>query len=284
MISYKEIRFTEVFIIKREAIQTNQPFFFHREVVTKDTGAVTVRKHHHNFFEIYYITSGSCNYFIDSKSYQLMPGDIVIIPPGIIHNTEYQNIIHSRMLLYCPTRSVPASVRPMLPSMMYLYRNPSIEKEICHIFEGIEKEYLLGDTLSEDIICTYANMLFYLLARNINTCTPVKTGNEYIEQAIAYLQKNPCAQISLPDMAKMCSVSPAHFSRMFKKETGFGLCEYINLIRLQKAEYLLKTDAHFSITDIALGCGFNDSNYFSLKFKEMYGVSPKKYQLSSRNK
>ncbi len=273
-----------MYILKHEPIETTQTFFFHREVVTKNTGSVTVRKHHHNFFEIYYITSGSCNYFVDSKSYQLMPGDIVIIPPNVIHNTEYQNTIHSRMLLYCPSRSIPAVVRPMLPSMMYLYRNPNIEKEVHSIFESIEKEFALGDNLSEDIICTYANMLFFLMARNINTCTPVKTGNEYIEQAIAYLRKNPCAQTTLADMAKMCSVSTAHFSRMFKKETGFGLCEYINLIRLQRAESLLKSGQHYSITDVALNCGFNDSNYFSLKFKEMYGVSPKKYQLSSRHK
>ncbi len=65
---------------------------------------------------------------------------------------------------------------------------------------------------------------------------------------------------------------------MFKKETGFGFCEYLNLLRLQKAEALLKQSDNLSISLIASECGFNDSNYFSVKFKEMYGISPKKVQ------
>jgi AraC-like DNA-binding protein len=48
-------------------------------------------------------------------------------------------------------------------------------------------------------------------------------------------------------------------------------------VRLQHAENLLKLRDGKSISEIAYGCGFNDSNYFSDKFKKIYGVSPLRY-------
>jgi AraC family L-rhamnose operon regulatory protein RhaS len=45
-------------------------------------------------------------------------------------------------------------------------------------------------------------------------------------------------------------------------------------LRLQKAEELLRSDAALSVTQAAFACGFNDANYFSKRFKDLYGVSP----------
>ena len=84
------------------------------------------------------------------------------------------------------------------------------------------------------------------------------------------------SEISLPSMAKMRSVSPEHLSRTFRKETGFGFSEYLTLVRLQKAEYMLKNEPGKSVSDVAYACGFNDSNYFSDKFRKAYGISPSK--------
>ena len=57
-----------------------------------------------------------------------------------------------------------------------------------------------------------------------------------------------------------------------------GFSEYLTLVRLKNAEELLKSDMSLSVTEIAYASGFNDSNYFSEKFKSYYGVSPKKYR------
>jgi len=80
--------------------------------------------------------------------------------------------------------------------------------------------------------------------------------------------------MTLTDMAKYLSVSPEHLSRTFKKETGFGFNEYVNLVRLQKAYVMLKHENGKSVSEVAYSCGFNDSNYFSVIFKKMYGEKP----------
>ena len=136
------------------------------------------------------------------------------------------------------------------------------------------------DELSEDIFRCYTNSLFFLMVRNENTYDKESTGNEHIEACINYIQKNFAGEISLSRLAEVCSVSPEYLSRMFKKETGFGFCEYVNILRLQKAEQLIRQSPDLTITKISADCGFDDSNYFSVKFKKRYGISPKKLQIS----
>lgn len=92
-----------------------------------------------------------------------------------------------------------------------------------------------------------------------------------------YIQQNYDTNISLTEIANLCSVSEVHFSRCFKKETGINFKEYLSIIRLRNAENLLKKTSS-SISEIAYNCGFNDSNYFSFKFKKEYGLSPTEYR------
>ena len=82
-------------------------------------------------------------------------------------------------------------------------------------------------------------------------------------------------------MSRLHAVSAEHLSRTFKKETGFGFSEYLTLVRLQKAEYMLRNEPGRSVCEIAYACGFNDSNYFSAKFKQTYGKAPSKFKNKS---
>ena len=123
-------------------------------------------------------------------------------------------------------------------------------------------------------------LLFYTIVRNADTATQPHSKNQLVENVVAYIKENYALDISLAAMAKMHFVSAEHLSRTFKRETGFGFSEYLTLVRLRQAEYLLKDRADKSISEIAYLCGFNDSNYFSDKFKKAYGVSPLKYSRS----
>ena len=264
--------------MKKTIVDTNKSLYFHHDKNVKFGPETTLREHYHDNFEIYLITEGNCTYFIDKKTYQLREGDLILIPPGVIHNNKYTDSAHSRMLLHCSTGHIPSSVRKLLPSMLYLYRNPEILNQIYDIFYNIENEYQNRDNLSDDILYCNIQMLFLLLAKNRSTCTSVESGNELISRAISYVQANYLSDISLVEMADFCSVSPEHFSRTFKKETGFGFNKYLNLLRLQNAEAEFRKNPNASVTQVALSCGFRDSNYFSVKFKELYDISPKKFQ------
>ena len=98
-----------------------------------------------------------------------------------------------------------------------------------------------------------------------------------IEDVVGYIKENFSSEVTLLEVAKKYFVSAEHLSRTFRRQTGFGFNEFLTLVRLQHAEYMLKNRDGRSISEIAYSCGFNDSNYFSDKFKRSYGKSPLQY-------
>lgn len=259
-------------------------FYFHRGMDKKvaETGASW--PHYHSLYEIYFLEEGNGTYFIDNKIYNVQSGDIVIIPCGIIHHTKYNNIKHSRILINCNREYIPDSVHSSISTGNYLYRNPFIVDEMTKILDKIEIEYNLKDSFTYEIISCHTHSLFYLLMRNNESRINIDDGNKVIEQAVAYIRENFSSDITLSSLAKRFSLSPEHFSRLFKKETGLGFSKYLNTLRLQYAEQLLRSSEGQSITQVAEICGFEDSNYFSKKFKEVYGTSPKKLQKKYKSK
>jgi len=257
----------------------NSNFFFMNSKNQIVRSSTMPHPHFHPNFEIYFITEGTVTYFIEDRRYNVREGDIVLIPEGVIHRTEYENGTCSRLLINCSPRYIPTSVRAEISSYLYLYRNPNIADEVLEIFGKIEKEYNSPDPLSESIIVLYTHLLFYTLKRNRSGCEEIENHTNNMSEAVEYLKKNLTRKITLGETAKYFSMSPEHFSRSFKKENGVGFNKYVNLLRLQKAEELLRTTDK-SVSEIAENCGFEDSNYFSLKFKELYGISPRSLRRS----
>ena len=227
---------------------------------------------------MYYLTRGTCHFFIDNRSYDVLPGDLVLIPEGIIHRTNYgTGEEYARTVVEFPACFIPESVAKKLSSMSYLFRNPGIAKEIHEIIRSIEQEFKNPDEFVFDSLKARMSSLFFLLARNMLPGADTMSKNSMIEDVVNYIKGNFRSDIKLQNVAKNHFVSPEHLSRTFKHDTGFGFNEFLSLIRLRHAEKLLKERGAKSISEIAYSCGFNDSNYFSDKFRRTYGVSPLKY-------
>ena len=246
-------------------------FYFHRAYGKRMLETV---QHYHDTYEIYFLKEGRCNYFIDDRAYEVESGDLVLIPEGIIHRTIYRENSRCRLLINFPRDILSPAVSMALSGVDFLYRNPSVTEKIEEIFLKIESEYERADAISDEAIACYVTELILLVLRNQKGREIVIGGESYIEEAVKYMQENYMHPVSLSALARIASVSSEHFSRTFKKETGFGFNEFLTLIRLQKAEYMLKNETGKSVAEIAYACGFNDSNYFSYKFKKAYGYPP----------
>lgn len=251
--------------------------------ITTNFGDVMHSHHYHDFYELYYMMSGNCNYFIDDKVYEVVAGDVVLIPSGVIHRTNYISAEHTRILIECSENMVPDSVKNSLSSMLYLYRNMPINKEFYNLYKKFDKEVNDPDAYSREVIKNVMQMIFYTLARTKSITKESRKKNNMIEDVVSYVKENFSQPINLSQVAKDHFISQEHLSRTFKKHTGFGFNEYLTLVRLQHAEQLLKSDDRMSISTIAYNCGFNDSNYFSDKFKKVYGTSPLKYSKAYEN-
>lgn len=230
--------------------------------------------HYHNWFEFYYITFGSCNYFIDDKTYQVHPGDIVLIPPKVIHKANYNSALHSRMLINCPAEWLPECVRELLTKDVTLLKSIPDADEIDRILRNISIEYNKSEPYSEALLQAYVQELFICIARRIDRAETIESEMSYTDLAIRYIKSNYMRKIYLDEVAKYCKVSAAYLSRSFKNEIGMSFTEYLTLFRLNSADVLMTSDPDRSVTDIAYQCGFNDSNYFSYVYKKAFGHSP----------
>ena len=102
---------------------------------------------------------------------------------------------------------------------------------------------------------------------------------ERLEPALRHMEEHYSGSVHLPELAALCSMDPAHFCRTFKMVTSKTVMQYLNEHRLHKAEVLLKTTDR-SIAEIALSVGFPDNCYFSRRFKQYFGHTPKEARQS----
>ena len=92
-----------------------------------------------------------------------------------------------------------------------------------------------------------------------------------------YVDKNYYSDISLIALSEKLHLTPSYISRLFKKEFGINLFEYITEIRIQSAKDLLKS-TDFKIYEIAERIGFKSTINFDYAFKRITGISPSKYR------
>ncbi len=98
-----------------------------------------------------------------------------------------------------------------------------------------------------------------------------------VQKAIAYIDSDLTADLSLRALAAMQNVSAGYLSALFRQETGQTLTEHVNQKRIKRAMQLLKT-TKLQIQTIAQHCGIVDVHYFSKLFKKQVGKTPKEYR------
>lgn len=230
--------------------------------------------HYHPHYEIYFLKEGTCRYFIDDRSYDMEAGDIVFIPNGAIHRANYPEGVHSRLLINCTEEYIPEVVKKHLENTHFVYRSREIAKHAEALFNQIEYEYTHPDEFTIEALKCHTAELLFLMVRHPGDPEEATTGNTLIDSIVKYIGENYTSDIKLSTVAKLKSVSPEHLSRTFKACIGNGFNEYVTLLRLRRAEEMIKSEPNKTISEIAYECGFNDGNYFSYKFKKMYGISP----------
>lgn len=106
---------------------------------------------------------------------------------------------------------------------------------------------------------------------------------EKILQAISFLNDHYREQHSLKEIAAKVGLSSYYLAHIFPQELGITVMQYRKNIRLALAKEILK-NTKMPITQIAFDLGWNDSNYFSLVFRNETGLSPKSFRKSYQEK
>ena len=248
--------------------------------------------HHHIEYEILYIDKGSVEFGLEESVTVVHEGDVIFMHPGTNHyvkkieNTDYHyyTMIFDSSVLGNqgePVRNTLDSIRVSrfikLPDavLMKLRDATIFVKE-----ETFGHELFVKSVLYDIISCVLLTNQYVEISDNLRT-EKGHTVNA-IDVTLNYIRDHYRENISLDDVLKITSYSKSHFIRLFKKNMGMNLTDYINKYRIEKSCLeLIYTSKN--VTEIATENGFNTVQYFSKTFKTYMKCTPKQYQRNGKN-
>jgi AraC-like DNA-binding protein len=102
-----------------------------------------------------------------------------------------------------------------------------------------------------------------------------------VQRALQRLHEQPGEALPVETAASLCGLSPAYFSRLFRRCHGMPFREYIRVHRLQLAAQRLADD-HENLAQISYALGFASPSHFSACFRQRFGVTPRAYRRGAR--
>ncbi|WP_372663502.1 response regulator [Cohnella sp.] len=141
---------------------------------------------------------------------------------------------------------------------------------------GISTDFATFDqfvTLLNRILDYYGGEVRYALTAN----RPFEVGDIKL-----YIDNHYFEDIKISMFTDKYYLSREYLMKLFKQQFGYGIHEYVQMVRMNKAKELLD-DPSLKIQDIAERLGYKDKNYFSKAFRNYYSVSPSEYR-DSRSK
>lgn len=264
---------------------------FYVDIIKREiNGAGPIYENHwHEHIQFFYFTEGNAFMICNSKRFNVHAGDFVVINGNELHYSESLSdklccyiirvdfsFLFSNQVDHCQTKFI-APLSNGYITFRNLIQN---DLQITECIERIVHEYYSKELGFELAIKSYLFQLIVILLRKhvdrylnkeefeSRTRTLIR-----MNKVLEYIEDNLSQNITINDLAAIANVSNFHFCKLFKQATGKTAIDYINNLRVNKAVLLLN-EGKLNITEIAIECGFNDSNYFSRIFKKYKGAAP----------
>lgn len=220
-----------------------------------------------------FIKQGEVTITYRGKATLLTQGQAVIIPAGELHSIDTQSTTAPIILFhYIDTLHVLESNSELLmPEVKDILQTIATAKQFApFLFEDINV------SIDEAKYNDWLAQLIHVLSKNLNN--QVKRKNiklQTLVDAKTYIQNNLNKTISLTELSNELNIDKWQLSRKFKPVFGVTLFQHIHASRVVKAKEMLSQQ--YTITDVALECGFCDQSHLTRYFKRFAGMSPNKW-------
>ena len=257
-----------------------------------------IKPHWHYYCELMYIISGVVSVNCDGKNYNLGNGDIMFIHPRVTHSvsSRFDNDIEFLSVKFDINQlAVANSYAPKLSEIFRKAQNDhyAFSNFSAASFKDVPMEkYFLGciretndKNYGYDIQCKayICNILIEL----IRTWRDNGFGTDITEQSSAvstvqsiteYIAVHSDEQLKVEEIAEKCEMSYSYFAKCFRDFYGQSCKDYIETIRVSKAEDMLLFTNH-DLSYISKELGFSDCSHLIKVFKKHKGITPKQFRL-----
>lgn len=250
-----------------------------------------IKPHRHGkMLQILFIYSGKTEVQIDEKKYHFERGQIITIPPGVVHGFRFQPNTDGQVLTIAEpifsTESFKACKRhfdPLLskPVITGFEKVNVLFDQICNQLNALSDELDKRDLGQELMLEWMLSILVMTLRRHLEDCNfKTLSGNNQGDLFAKFrqlLEDNFREQWSVKQYADALHTSYSTLNRLCKKTTGLPAKDLIiNRMLIAAKRQLIYTQA--PLDQIALRLGFKDPAYFSRVFKSKMLLSPSAYR------
>ncbi|WP_128919718.1 AraC family transcriptional regulator [Bradyrhizobium nanningense] len=230
-----------------------------RHIMHDGSGARAKRAQNHQHLNLVISDNAGSGERLD-----LLCGHFAIAPP---HDRLLRNYLPPRLVVHAGTRSGQPASAAQLAGLVSLMRNEAVEDH-------------LGGRAMLNALSTAMFALVLRLASDTDAAPRgllALAGHPRLAPAVAALFDEPARAWSLPDLARLCSMSRATFARQFQEKLGRSASDLLTDIRMTLAANELRKPS-ISTAAVAEAVGYQSEAAFQRAFKSQMGITPAQWR------
>jgi len=254
----------------------------HEIVVYSRTSLPYGPQHFHKHIEVFYVTGGEGQIYVEGTKYTVHENEAVIIFPNQIHGYEKGDWTNHIIVLISPDMIYGnidfINKIPKYHPLTELDKNPRIFSYIS----SVSQIYNENNPNSEIIIRGLMSAFFSEIFENtefISSPTNISLTQALLNYCINNYQKD----ITLEKLSKELYISKNYISQIFNQKLMISMPDYLNYLRVNYAKQLLR-ETNEAISIISTQCGFKSIRTFNYTFFKITSETPSEYRKISYSK
>jgi len=258
----------------------------------------TYYQHKHPGYELHCITAGACHVMVSGETYTLTPGAILLLPPGMYHNsTDTEN--ETVRISICFSLELPDFAKPGSKAntfaRVFHHKTPvlmQLQSTDAWLFLQKMEMLLTGDKddayRNDKLFALFSAFLLELPEQlgNGQVNSPSTTLDDFSQDDAymidSFLGVSLMRNNAMPQMADKLHISTRQLHRTIKKHYGTNYRNMLSETRLKIASNML-CNTDMPIHEIAEKLGYSSSANFSAFIKRCTGTTPSQLRKSRKD-
>lgn len=228
------------------------------------------------FHTIHVILDGEGTLEIGGSIYKLQEGNVFYVPPDIPfryyprEGNEWKYI----WFVFRHKSAVEAAEKAGFGTETPVGRLADFENRV-----DIYRDFIIKAERNRKTVFLCQAMFLYSLSDFIKG--DIEYGLDeryYFKRANDYIRNN-CFDVEfrISHVSEYMHLSAEYFSRLFKKETGITVVNFVRDLRMERATELL-SDTDYPVKRVSVMCGYGDYSHFCREFRKKYGITAMEYR------
>ncbi|WJD50400.1 HTH-type transcriptional activator RhaR [Enterobacter sp. PGRG2] len=243
-------------------------------------------EHSHEFNELVLVWRGNGLHILNDRPYRITRGDLFYIRAEDRHSYASVNDLVLQNIIYCPERlTLALDWAAHIPGLQGREPSPHWRlgstgmTQTRQVITQLEQESARTDELANPLAeALFAQLILTLKRHRYATDNLSATASEaLLDRLITALAGSLNRAFALEAFCEQNQCSERALRQQFRTQTGMTINNYLRQLRICHAQYLLQ-HTELLIGEIAMCCGFEDSNYFSVVFTRETGATPSQWR------